>query len=121
QQDDVVWGTFYDIRRYGGLQIFLRGILGQGSFVFSNTAESVSDHLLRLGSHSVTHLTGTPSHLRRALMSPSIHSISPRYVRLSGEIADQSILTTLQAVFPHATVGHAFASTEAGVAFEVND
>src|SRR6267142_3139579 len=28
---DVVWGTFYDIRRYGGLQIFLRAILGRGS------------------------------------------------------------------------------------------
>ena len=26
--DSVVWGTFYDIRRYGGLQIFLRTVLG---------------------------------------------------------------------------------------------
>src|ERR1700719_5073065 len=26
-----VWGTFYDIRRYGGLQIFLRAIIGGGS------------------------------------------------------------------------------------------
>ncbi|MGB7037218.1 MAG: long-chain fatty acid--CoA ligase, partial [Xanthobacteraceae bacterium] len=25
---DVVWATFYDIRRYGGLQIFLRAVLG---------------------------------------------------------------------------------------------
>ena len=32
---DVVWGTFYDIRRYGGLQIFLRAILGGGSLVLS--------------------------------------------------------------------------------------
>ena len=23
----MVWGTFYDIRRYGGLQIFLRALL----------------------------------------------------------------------------------------------
>jgi acyl-CoA synthetase (AMP-forming)/AMP-acid ligase II len=69
----------------------------------------------------VTHLTGTPSHWRRALMSPEIQKITPRYARLSGEIADQAVLDSLRAVFPQAGVGHAFASTEAGVAFEVND
>ncbi len=31
----AVWATFYDIRRYGGLQIFLRAILGGGSLVLS--------------------------------------------------------------------------------------
>src|ERR1700750_892994 len=25
---DIVWGTFYDIRRYGGLQILVRALLG---------------------------------------------------------------------------------------------
>ncbi len=54
-------------------------------------------------------------------MSPAIRTISPRYVRLSGEIADQAVLDNLRAVFPHASVGHAYASTEAGVGFEVND
>ena len=69
----------------------------------------------------MTHLSGTPSHWRRALMSPEIGKISPRYVRLSGEIADQAILDSLRAMFPEASIGHAYASTEAGVAFEVND
>jgi len=32
-QSQIVWGTFYDIRRYGGLQIFFRGILCGGSLV----------------------------------------------------------------------------------------
>ena len=32
---DTVWGTFYDIRRYGGLQIFLRAILGGYPLVLS--------------------------------------------------------------------------------------
>jgi acyl-CoA synthetase (AMP-forming)/AMP-acid ligase II len=116
-----VWGTFYDIRRYGGLQIFLRAILGRRSLVLSDASESPKDHLLRLGARAVTHLTGTPSHWRRALMSPSARAIVPRYVRLSGEIADQSILNSLRAFFPKAAVGHAFASTEAGVCFEIND
>src|ERR1700733_4948604 len=118
---NVVWGTFYDIRRYGGLQIFLRAVLGGSSLVLSGAGEPVGDHLDRLAEHGVTHLLGTPTHWRRALMSPSIKKISPRYVRLSGEIADQAILDSLRAVFPDAVVGHAYASTEAGVAFEVDD
>jgi acyl-coenzyme A synthetase/AMP-(fatty) acid ligase len=121
QETDVVWGTFYDIRRYGGLQIFLRAVLGRGALVLSDANESPTDHLLRLGTHAVTHLTGTPSHWRRALMSPAAHAIRPRYLRLSGEIADQAILNMLRAFYPQAAIGHAFASTEAGVGFEVND
>jgi acyl-coenzyme A synthetase/AMP-(fatty) acid ligase len=121
QGADVVWGTFYDIRRYGGLQIFLRAVLGRGSLVLSSTQESPGDYLLRLGTHAVTHISGTPSHWRRALMSPSARAIAPRYVRLSGEIADQTILNTLRSSYPHAGIGHAYASTEAGVGFEVND
>jgi acyl-CoA synthetase (AMP-forming)/AMP-acid ligase II len=54
-------------------------------------------------------------------MSPSARAIRPRYVRLSGEIADQSILNMLRSFYPQAAIGHAFASTEAGVGFEVND
>jgi len=117
----AVWGTFYDIRRYGGLQIFLRAALGGASLVLSSAGEPVAEHLLRLARHGVTHLSGTPSHWRRALMSPEIRVIAPRYVRLSGEIADQAILDSLRAVFPQASIGHAYASTEAGVAFDVND
>jgi len=116
-----IWGTFYDIRRYGGLQIFFRAVVGGGSLILSSAGEAVADHLGRLATHGVTHLSGTPSHWRRALMSPMARAIAPRYVRLSGEIADQTILDNLRAFFPHAGVGHAYASTEAGVAFEVND
>jgi acyl-coenzyme A synthetase/AMP-(fatty) acid ligase len=119
--DPVVWSTFYDIRRYGGLQIFLRAILGGASLILSEAGESVADFLERLGRGGVTHLTGTPSHWRRALMSPGIGSIAPRYVRLSGEIADQAVLDSLRVKFPDAAIGHAYASTEAGVGFEVTD
>jgi acyl-coenzyme A synthetase/AMP-(fatty) acid ligase len=117
----VVWGTFYDIRRYGGLQIFLRAIHDGGSLVLSDAKEPVGDFLSRLGRHGVTHISGTPSHWRRALMSPCARAMSPRYVRLSGEIADQAILDNLAAFYGTARIGHAYASTEAGVGFDVND
>jgi acyl-coenzyme A synthetase/AMP-(fatty) acid ligase len=117
----VVWGTFYDIRRYGGLQILLRALHDGGSLVLSDAKEPVGDFLFRLGRHGVTHVSGTPSHWRRALMSPAARAMAPRYVRLSGEIADQAILDNLAALYAPARVGHAYASTEAGVGFDVND
>jgi acyl-CoA synthetase (AMP-forming)/AMP-acid ligase II len=121
QGADVVWGTFYDIRRYGGLQILFRALLGRGSFVLAGTGEPIGVYLVRLGAHGATHVSGTPSHWRRALMSPEARVIAPRYVRLSGEIADQGILNALRSFYPQASVSHAFASTEAGVGFEVDD
>ena len=116
-----VWGTFYDIRRYGGLQILLRALLGEGSMVLTEAGEPLADLLRRLSRHGATHLTGTPSHWRMALMSPESSTIAPAYVRLSGEIADQAVLDALHARFPASAIGHAYASTEAGVGFEVND
>ena len=118
---DAVWSTFYDIRRYGGLQILLRALLGGGSLVLSRAREPVADFLTRMAAAGVTHVLGTPSHWRRALMSPALARLSPRYVRLSGEVADQAILTQLARTFPNAGLTHAFASTEAGVGFEVRD
>ncbi len=116
-----IWATFYDIRRYGGLQIFLRAMLGQRSFLLSSAEESIGDHLDRLAKYRATHISGTPSHWRRVLMSPASCKIAPDYVRLSGEIADQSVLDGLHALYPKAKIVHAYASTEAGVGFEVHD
>src|SRR2546425_13244163 len=96
-------------------------MLGRRSIVLAGIDEPPGDYLVRLGARGVTHISGTPSHWRRALMSPSARAIAPRYVRLSGEIADQAILNTLRSFYPRAAVGHAYASTEAGVGFEVND
>jgi acyl-CoA synthetase (AMP-forming)/AMP-acid ligase II len=116
-----VWATFYDIRRYGGLQIFLRAIVGGGSMVLSEPGETLADHVARLREAAVTHISGTPSHWRKLLMSGAASAFSPRYVRLSGEIADQAVLDGLRQAFPAASIGHAYASTEAGVGFAVND
>jgi acyl-coenzyme A synthetase/AMP-(fatty) acid ligase len=116
-----VWATFYDIRRYGGLQILLRAILSGGSMVLSEPGEALADHVARLNARGVTHISGTPSHWRKLLMSGSAAGFSPRYVRLSGEIADQAVLDGLRHAFPEASIGHAYASTEAGVGFAVND
>jgi acyl-coenzyme A synthetase/AMP-(fatty) acid ligase len=116
-----VWTTLYDIRRYGGLQILLRALAGRGSMILSDPTESVVNFLRRCGAAGITHISGTPSHWRRVLMSGATAEIAPRYVRLSGEPADQAILDALGNAFAGAEVAHAFASTEAGVAFDVRD
>jgi acyl-coenzyme A synthetase/AMP-(fatty) acid ligase len=87
----------------------------------SSAREPVGEFLARAGAHGVTHISGTPSHWRRALMSPAATKMAPHYVRLSGEIADQAILDHLRAAYPDADIAHAYASTEAGVAFDVGD
>src|SRR5437899_874685 len=86
----ALWSTFYDIRRYGGLQIFLRALLGGGSMVLSSARESTGDFLLRAAARGVTHMLGTPTHWRNALMSPSARRLTPQFVRLSGGIADEA-------------------------------
>ena len=116
-----VWSTFYDIRRYGGLQIFLRAILGRADLVMTSESEGFTDHLLRLAACGVSAVSGTPSHWRRVLMSHERGGFSPVYIRLSGEIADQIVLDGLRAAFPLARIEHAYASTEAGVGFAVDD
>ncbi len=115
------WATFYDIRRYGGLQIFLRALAGRGSLRLSGVDESVESFLGRLGEAGITHISGTPSHWRKVLMSVAARRIDPDYVRLSGEIADDAVLRALRETYPRAKVEHAYASTEAGVAFTVDD
>jgi acyl-coenzyme A synthetase/AMP-(fatty) acid ligase len=116
-----VWATFYDIRRYGGLQIFLRAATSGATLLLTDGGEPLADHVARMAAAGVTHISGTPSHWRRLLMSPDAARLSPRYVRLSGEIADRAILENLASAYPGAKIVHAYASTEAGVGFEVAD
>src|SRR5262249_18039341 len=65
-----IWGTYYDIRRYGGLQIYLRAVLTGSSLLLTAPQEPAANFLRRAGEAGVTHISGTPSHWRRALMSP---------------------------------------------------
>ena len=115
------WATFYDIRRYGGLQIFLRALSGRGSLALGAEGESLSSLLARYGDAKITHISGTPTHWRKVLISGEGLRIDPEYVRLSGEIADDGVLAALHALYPRVRIEHAYASTEAGVVFVVDD
>jgi acyl-coenzyme A synthetase/AMP-(fatty) acid ligase len=115
------WATFYDIRRYGGLQIFLRALGGRGSLTLGAEGETLSSLLARFSEAKITHISGTPTHWRKVLISGEGGRIDPEYVRLSGEIADDGVLSALHTLYPRARIEHAYASTEAGVVFAVDD
>jgi acyl-coenzyme A synthetase/AMP-(fatty) acid ligase len=116
-----VWSTFYNVCRYGGLQIVLRTLLCGGSLLLARQDETPASFLTRAAAAGASHFLGTPSHWRRVLLSPEHRLISPAYVRLSGEVANQAILDQLRCAYPDAILVHAFASTEAGLGFEVPD
>jgi len=99
----------------------LRAVLSGSPLVLSSAGEPPVAFMERAAAAGVTHISGTPSHWRRALMSGEAGVLTPQYVRLSGEVADQAVLDSLRAAYPGSRIAHAFASTEAGVAFDVND
>jgi acyl-coenzyme A synthetase/AMP-(fatty) acid ligase len=117
----TAWATFYDVRRFGGLQMLLRALVGGHTLHMMSPGEAIAHFLTRIAGVGLTHIAGTPTHWRSALTTREIANIAPRYVRLSGEVADQSVLDRLAEQFPGAAMGHAYASTEAGVGFEVTD
>ena len=106
QETPPVWATFSDIRRDGGLQIFLGAIIGGGSIVLSEAGEPMAGYVARLAARGVTHISGSSSDWRRLLTSGSAGGFSPRYVQLSGKVADRAILDELRNAFPEAAIGH---------------
>ena len=117
----VTWSTFYDIRRYGGLQIYLRAP-ACGSLVLSQAAEPVDDFLGRVAAarchaylrHALALAQG--AHERRSGADLPRLRAAVRRDRRPGRARPPA-----GRPIPQAIVAHAFASTEAGVAFEVRD
>jgi len=99
-----VWATFSDIRCDGGLQILLRAIIDGGSMVLSEPGEPIADYVARVTARGVTHISGTPSHWRKLLMSGSAAGFLPRFVHVGGEVADKALLDGLTQAFPGASI-----------------
>ena len=122
RDNPVVWSTFYDIRRYGGLQIFLRAV------AYRSIAGAVERRGVDCGFSGPRRRTPGHAYLRNAFAlaaradepfgrtgsRPDTFACREKSrTRQSWTISTPSI--------PQARVAHAFASTEAGVAFDVTD
>ena len=115
------WATFYDIRRYGGLQIFLRAISGRGSLSLGGEGENVelpTRALRRCRDHPyIRHadpLAQGPDEPRR---TPDRSRICAAVRRNCG----RGRFVGLARIVSARVIEHAYASTEAGVVFAVDD
>ena len=118
---ELVWGLLYELARFAGLQVFLQALLGGSRLVFTDRSAGIEATVAQLIGADCNALSATPTLWRRLMMCENTDRLSLRLATLGGEIADQAILTLLNARFPKARVFHIYASTEAGVGFSVND
>lgn len=117
----LVWGLLYDPARFAGLQVVLQSLLGGATLVLTDPALGVGGRLDEMAGHGVNALSATPTLWRKLLMQGGVQRLPLALATLGGEIADQKILSAVQAAFPQARVRHVYASTEAGVGFSVTD
>ncbi|MRR54711.1 MAG: long-chain fatty acid--CoA ligase [Deltaproteobacteria bacterium] len=115
------WGLLYDISRFAGLQVFLNSILSGSVLILSDLFASFENRLDVLVRHGCNALSATPTMWRKLMMLPAFRKLELGQVTLGGEIADQSVLSALRAMYPTARIVHIYASTEAGVGFSVTD
>ena len=118
----VVWSTFYDIRRYGGLQIFLRAMIGGTSMVLS--ADQEFDRRVSCPRR----IAWGDAYFRDALALAPRVNVSRKSTSLSRAMSVSPARSRIKqhliicaSAFREADISHAFASTEAGVAFDVVD
>lgn len=116
-----VWGLFYDIARFAGLEVFFQSVVSGNTLVAPSDEDSLSDQLKFMRENGVSHLSATPTMWRKVLMTGESDRLALKQVTLGGEVADQKVLSALRARFPKARVTHVYASTEAGVGFWVSD
>ncbi len=119
--ESIRWGLLYEFTRFAGLQVLLQSLLSGARLISPPTEASVRERVRQLISGGCTHLSATPSMWRSIAMTPEAQSLRLQQITLGGEIADDSILKTLGAMYPAARIVHIYASTEAGVGFAVKD
>jgi acyl-coenzyme A synthetase/AMP-(fatty) acid ligase len=118
---DYTWISFYNIRRFAGLQVFLQAWMCSCPLILADELTTHDSLLQMMKRHNCNAASATPSMWRHLSMYPGFGDLNLKQITLGGEIADQSILDALSARFPHSKITHIYASTEAGVGFAVHD
>jgi acyl-CoA synthetase (AMP-forming)/AMP-acid ligase II len=120
--EGACWLTCYDLSTFAGLQVLLHVLSNGGTLVLGATGPSEAVRAAREA--GVTHMSGTPSFLRRLLSCASradLCALRVRQVTLGGEAPDQTLLDAVKRQFPGARITQLYASTEMGVCFSVHD
>jgi acyl-coenzyme A synthetase/AMP-(fatty) acid ligase len=116
------WLLTYPATSFAGLQVTFSALIGGGHLVASQQ-RTMSSFVDAAVTQRVTHISGTPTFWRSflSLLPSESTALQLQQVTIGGEAVDQSTLDRLRASFPCARITQIYASTEAGVAFSVND
>ncbi|MDR6983930.1 acyl-CoA synthetase (AMP-forming)/AMP-acid ligase II [Rheinheimera pacifica] len=114
------WALCYQPTRFAGLQVLLQSLLS-GAVITDCSSGDAQQRISLMQLLAITAISATPSLWRQLLMTGQLSTLPLQQITLGGEIADQSLLDTLAALFPASRLLHIYASTEAGVGFAVAD
>jgi acyl-coenzyme A synthetase/AMP-(fatty) acid ligase len=110
----------YNIARYAGLQVALHCLLNGSELLIPERVDDV--HAVIAAGPSATHISVTPSLLRRIVMAGGADALGGlRQITLGGEYATQAVLDLAARVWPAARVTSIYASSEAGSTFVSSD
>jgi len=120
RQTKYTWGLTYLPFKMAGIQVILSAASSGDNLVIptNQTPSSMSNIFIQ---YNVDAISATPSMWRTILSSKKSGDIQLIQCSLGGEIADQSTLSKIEAIYPHAKITHIYASTEIGVGFSVTD
>jgi len=110
----------YNVARYAGLQVALHCLVHGAELLVPERVDDV-EAVIAAGA-SATHLSATPSLLRRIAMAHGAERLTAlEQITLGGEYATQAVLDLAARCWPGARVTSIYASSEAGACFAASD
>jgi acyl-coenzyme A synthetase/AMP-(fatty) acid ligase len=110
----------YNVARYAGLQVALHCLVHGSALLVPERVDDV-EAVIAAGADA-THLSATPSLLRRIVMAGGAERLTGlRQLTLGGEYATQAVLDLAAHCWPGARVTSIYASSEAGASFAASD
>jgi len=120
---DVRWLLCYAPCTWAAVSVLLHALSTHASVVVPESLEPAQIAAAVREDHA-THISLTPSHFRRLLLSldePELSGWELRQVTFGGEAASQKVLDTARRIWPEARVSHVYATTETGDLCGVSD
>lgn len=110
----------YNVARYAGLQVALHCLVHGAALLVPERVDDV-EAVIAAGA-GATHLSATPSLLRRIAMADGAARLTAlEQITLGGEYATQTVLDLAARCWPGARVTSIYASSEAGACFAASD
>jgi acyl-coenzyme A synthetase/AMP-(fatty) acid ligase len=110
----------YNVARYAGLQVALHCLAHGAELLVPERVDDVGAVIAAAA--TATHLSATPSLLRRIVMAGGADRLAGlAQITLGGEYATQAVLDLAARCWPSARVTSIYASSEAGASFVASD